>query len=338
MNNDSQTINISSSTIFRTILILLGLFFLYLIRDILIIVFVSVIIAAAINGPVSWLQRYKIPRVLGVILIYLFVLLIFALIVTLIFPVLAEQIKELNNNFPEFMNKIGLNVNELWGRYQIEGNLQNFLYEMSSKLTKATSSFFATVISIFGGLFSAVIVLVVSFYLAVQEKGVKKFLISLTPEDHKHYVSDLIDRIQVKIGSWLRGQLLLMFIIGCLTFIGLYFLNVPYALMLALLAGLFEIIPYVGPIIAAIPAVVLAFLVSPFLALLVIILYVVIQQLENYVIVPQVMKKAVGLNPIVIIVVMLIGSKLAGVLGLILSVPITAAVAEFLKDVRKKDA
>jgi len=129
-----------------------------------------------------------------------------------------------------------------------------------------------------------------------------------------------------------------MFIIGCLTFIGLYFLGVPYVLILALLAGLFEIIPYVGPIIAAIPAIILAFLVSPFLALLVILLYVVIQQLENYVIVPQVMKKAVGLNPIVIIVVMLIGAKLAGVLGLILSVPLAASVAEFLKDIRKKDA
>ena len=338
MDNNSQTINISTSTIFRIILILLGLVFLYLIRDILIIVFVAVIIAAAVNGPVSWLQRRKVPRILGVIFVYLLVLLLLALVVTLIFPTLAEQIKDLTNNFPEFMNKIGLSVNEIWGKYQIEGNLQNLLYKVSSRLTEATSSLFATIVGLFGGLFSAVMVLVISFYLAVQEKGVKKFLISLTPKDHQHYVSDLIDRIQVKIGSWLRGQLLLMFIIGCLTFIGLYFLGVPYVLVLALLAGLFEIIPYVGPIIAAIPAVILAFLISPFLALLVVVLYVVIQQLENYVIVPQVMKKAVGLNPIVIIVVMLIGAKLAGVLGLILAVPLTASIAEFLKDLRKKDA
>lgn len=336
--NNSETINISTSTIFRIVLILLGLFFLYLIRDILIIVFVAIIIAAAINGPVSWLQRKKIPRILGVIFIYLLVFLILALIVTLIFPPLAEQIKGLTNNFPEFMNKVGLSVNQLWGKYQIEGNLQNFLYKISSRLSEATSSFFATIVGIFGGLFSAVMVLVISFYLAVQEKGVKKFLISLTPENHQHYLSDLIDRIQNKIGSWLRGQLLLMFIISCLTFIGLYFLNVPYALVLALLAGIFEIIPYVGPIIAAIPAVILAFLASPILALFVILLYVVIQQLENYVIVPQVMKKAVGLNPIVIIVVMLIGAKLAGILGLILSVPLSAALAEFIGDLRKKDA
>jgi predicted PurR-regulated permease PerM len=129
-----------------------------------------------------------------------------------------------------------------------------------------------------------------------------------------------------------------MFIVGCLTYIGLYFLGIKYALTLALVAALLEIIPYIGPILAAIPAVILGFAQSPFLALLVILLFVVIQQLENYIIVPQVMKKTVGLNPIVIIIVMLIGAKLAGVIGIILAVPVAAAVAEFLKDIRKESS
>ncbi|MBL7155340.1 MAG: AI-2E family transporter, partial [Candidatus Portnoybacteria bacterium] len=177
----------------------------------------------------------------------------------------------------------------------------------------------------------------ISFYLAVQEKGAKRFLVSLTPNEHQSYLADLIERIESKIGGWLRGQLLLMFIIGCLTYIGLYFLGVKYALTLALVAALLEIIPYIGPILAAIPAVILAFFQSPFLALLVILLYIVIQQLENYIIVPQVMKRAVGLNPVVIIIVMLIGAKLAGLLGIILAVPVTAAAAEFLKDLQKRE-
>ncbi len=335
--NNSQTINISTSTILRVIFILLVLVFLYLIRDILIIVFVTVIIAAAINGPVSWLQRHKVPRLLGVIFIYLLLLLLLALIVTLIFPPLAEQIKQLAAHFPEFMEKIGLSVQEWWGKYKLEGNLQNFLDKISNKLAQATSSVLGTIIGLFGGLMSAMIILVISFYLAVQEKGTKRFLVSLTPNEHQSYVSDLIERIENKIGGWLRGELLLMFIIGCLTYIGLYFLGVKYALTLALVAALFEIIPYIGPILAAIPAVILAFLQAPFLALLVILLYIVIQQLENYVIYPQVMKKTVGLNPVVIIIVMLMGAKLAGILGIILAVPVAAAVAEFLKDLQKKE-
>ncbi len=332
---ESQIINISSSTIFRTIVILLGLVFLYLIRDILLIVFVAVIIAAAINGPVSWLQRHKVPRILGVIFIYLLLFLLLGLIVTLVFPPLAEQIKQLAANFPSFMDKIGFSFQELLGKYTAEGNLQTILSKLSQQLNQATSSVFGTIINLFGGLFSAGIVLVISFYLSVQEKGVKKFLISLTPQEHQHYLSDLIERIQVKIGGWLRGQLLLMLIVGCLIYIGLYFLDVKYALTLALIAGVLELVPYIGPIIAAVPAIILAFTQAPFLALLVALLYVVVQQLENYVIVPQVMKKTVGLNPIIIIIVMLIGAKLAGIMGLILAVPLAAAGAEFLKDLHK---
>jgi len=277
-----------------------------------------------------------VPRILGVIFIYLVMFLMIALVVTLIFPPLASQVKQLAISFPDFMDKIGLSVQELWGKYQIEGNLQTLLDKLSSKLNQATSSVFSTVINLFGGLFSAGIVLVISFYLAVQEKGVKRFLISLTPQEHQHYLSDLIERIQGKIGAWLRGQLLIMLIIGILTYIGLYFLGVKYALTLALVAGLLEIVPYIGPIMALIPAAILAFVQSPFLALLVVLLFIVIQQLENYIILPQVMKKTVGLNPIVIIIVMLIGAKLAGVMGLILSVPLAAALGEFLGDLNKK--
>ena len=334
--NRAETINISSSTIFRTVFILLAVFFLYLIRDILMIVFVAVVVASAVNGPVSWLQRRKVPRLLGVIFIYLIFLLFLALVVTLIFPPLAEQVKVLAVTFPEFMEEVGLSVQELWGKYQTEGNLQNILNRVSEVLAESTSNVLGTIIGLFGGLFSAVVILVISFYLAVQEKGVKRFFVSLTPSEHQHYLSDLIERIQAKIGGWLRGQLLLMLIVGLLTFIGLSLLGVKYALTLALVAALLEIVPYIGPIIASIPAVILAFLQAPVLALLVLVLYIVIQQIENYIIVPQVMRRTVGLSPIVIIIVMLIGAKLSGVLGIVLAVPLAAAVAEFFKDIQKK--
>ncbi len=333
--SQSETFNISTSTIFRVVLILLGLVFLFLIRDILLIVFISVIIAAAISSPVNWLHQRRIPRILGVVFIYLAILLFLALIVALIFPPLAEQVKQLAQNFPDLVNKVSTNFKEIWGEYQNKGNLQAILSQVSDKLNQATSNIFGTIINLFGGIFSAGIILVISFYLAVQEKGIKRFFISMTPKDHQSYISDLIERIVSKIGGWLRGQLILMLIIGILTYIGLFFLGVKYALTLALIAGLFEIIPYVGPILAAIPAIILAFIQSPLLALLVLVLYVFIQQLENYIIFPQIMKKTVGLNPIIIIIVMLIGAKLAGVLGIILSVPLAAAIAEFLKDFQK---
>ncbi len=334
--DQGQTINISTSTILRTLLILLGFFFLYLIKDIVVIILISVIIAAAINGPASWLQKRKVPRLLGVIFIYLLFSLIIALVFSLVLPPLSSQIKQLANYFPGLLEKFGLSVQERWGEYNLSGNFQQLLNNLGNRLSQATSSIFAAIIGLFGGIFSATVILVISFYLAVQERGVKKFVISLSPRDHQHYLSGLIDRIQSKIGGWLRGQLMLMLTIGVLTYIGLYFLDVKYALTLALLAGFLEIIPYVGPIISAVPAVALAFIQSPMLALMVIILYLVVQQLENYVIAPQIMKKTVGLNPIVNIIVMLIGAKLAGVLGIILAVPVAASIGEFLKDLREE--
>jgi len=180
------------------------------------------------------------------------------------------------------------------------------------------------------------VILVISFYLTVQEKGVKRFIMSLTPAKHQSYLSSLIERIQRKMGGWLRGQLLLMLIVGILTYIALRLIGLKYALVLALIAGILEIVPYIGPIISAIPAVILGFVQSPFLALLVIILYILIQQIESQIIAPQVMRRAVGLNPIITIIAILIGAKLAGILGIILAVPITAALAEFLKDVYQR--
>jgi len=336
--NQVQTINISTSTILRTVIILLALVFLYLIRDIVLVIFVAVVIAAAINGPVSWLQRNKVPRLLGVLFIYLLLFLIIGLIITLIFPPLADQIRQLAAHFPSLVEKVGLSLQQWWQDYDLENNLQSFLGRISDKLTQAASSVLSTTINLFGGFVSAIVVLVISFYLSIQERGAKRFLVSLTPAEHQAYLAGLIDRIESKIGSWLRGQLVLMLIIGLLIFIGLYFLGIKYALVLALIAALFEIIPYIGPVLAALPAVILAFIQSPLLALLTVALYVVVQQLENYLLAPQIMRKAVGLNSVVIIIALLIGGKLAGILGIVLAVPVAAAIAEFLKDLQKKEA
>jgi predicted PurR-regulated permease PerM len=139
-------------------------------------------------------------------------------------------------------------------------------------------------------------------------------------------------RVQDKLGLWLRAQLLLSGIIFLVTWIGLLILGVKYSLVLALIAGITEVIPFIGPIIGAIPAVLLAFLQSPIKALLVLILYLVIQQLEGNILVPKVMQKTVGLNPIVVIVVILLGAKIAGVLGALLSIPVAVAIMTIAGD------
>ena len=327
-----QIIDISTSTILRFILIILGLYFLYLIRDVAVMLFVAVIIAAAIDGPVDWLAKHKVRRVFGTAIVYILIFLFLAGTLYLILPPLAGQIKILAANLPEIFEKLGASLNAIEQRTGGLPNLQSLLEKLSSQLSGAASNLFGTTVTIFGGIFNAVIVLVISIYLVVQDKSLKNFLASVMPERHQSYIADLAERIQNKLGAWLRGQLILMLIIGVLSFIGLKLLGVNFALTLALLTALFEIVPFVGPILSGAIAMLIALTQSPFLALLVLILFVVIHQLEGHVIAPQVMKRVVGMNPLVAIVALLIGGKLAGLLGVVVAVPLAAVISVLLKD------
>ncbi|NQV13085.1 MAG: AI-2E family transporter, partial [Parcubacteria group bacterium] len=172
-----------------------------------------------------------------------------------------------------------------------------------------------------------------SFYFTVQEDSLKKFIRSLAPMKHRPYIENLAGRIQKQIGYWLRGQIMLGLVVGIMLYVGLSLLGVKYALILAILGGLLEIVPYLGPIISAVPAVFLAFTQRPILALFVLILYIAVQQLENHILVPKVMQRVVGLNPLVTIIVILVGVKVAGIIGGILAVPIATAIQVFLSDI-----
>ena len=326
-----MTIDISYQTFMKAIVILLVLGFLYLIRDIILIVFVSMVLAAALTPMVEWFhKKVKFPRAISVLIIYLLVLSIVSLVVVALVPPIVEQVSSLANVLPSYFSDFlgGIEMPENEGLIE---NLSGFLSTLSSQLGKISQSFFGGVSQFFGGIFSLVMILVLTFYLLIRERGLQRF-VSFIPTKHEAYITDLTDRIQKRIGQWFRGQMILALTIGILTFIGLTLLGVKFALVLALFAGIMEIVPVVGPIISAIPAIFLAFTQNPWLAVAVLALFVIVQQLENNVLVPKIMSRAVGLDPIIVIIVVLIGSKLAGILGMALSVPIATSLSVFLND------
>jgi len=333
-NNNTTNINIPFRTIMRIVLVMLGIYFLYLSLDVLALLFISIIVASALTPWVDWWQRYRIPRSVGVIIIYVVVFFVISAMIFLLIPPLVEQIRALAINLPNIYGRAVLGLQQLQNGVDIDtaATLQSALDNLGSSLAKATTSIFTALNSIFGGLIQLMVVLVISFYLIVQENGLKKFLRSVTPAKYQPYLMQLIDRINIKIGQWFRAQLLLMLVIFALTYLGLWALGMNYVLVLALWAGLTEIIPYIGPIIGAVPAIFLAFTVSPTMGFLVLLLYVVIQQLENNILVPTIMRKAVGLNPIVSILVILVGAKIFGIIGAVLSIPVATVVAVFLSD------
>ncbi|MEK7198266.1 MAG: AI-2E family transporter, partial [Patescibacteria group bacterium] len=188
------------------------------------------------------------------------------------------------------------------------------------------------------GIISFIVVLVVSFYLSLSRGALDGFLSSVMPPQFEAYVHGLWIRAQKKMGRWLQAQLLLSIFIFVVVGIGLWILGVEYAFLIAIIAGMLEIVPFVGPIVAAGLAILLALSQSAILGVWVLIFFVAIQQLENHVLVPLLIKKLVGLNPVTIILAILVGAKLGGVLGMLLAVPLAAVVDEFFDDLAKRKA
>lgn len=338
MENSKSPININITAIgvIKVILIFIVFYFLFLIREILAMLFVALIFASAVDPWVDWLQKRKVPRGISIIAIYLIALSVITGVVFLIIPPISKQVNDLANNFPSILEKV-ISGYEYLREYSVQhGILENIKENMgsiSSNLQKAAGGIFSTVSGIIGSVLSFFLILVMTFYMVVEENALKKIVWSIAPEKYQVYVMKLINRMQKKVDLWLRGQLILSFIIFILTYVSLLILGVKYALVLALIAGLTEFVPYLGPILASIPAIFLAFTQEPILAVFVAILYYIIQLVENHIIVPKLMQKVVGLNPIISIAVLLVGFKVAGVLGAILSIPVATAISVFLRDI-----
>ena len=340
MDEKSKLINISWVAIIKVVIVILVFMFLYQIRDVIVIFIFALIVASAISPAVDLLEKIKIPRVFGAIVVYIIIIGLFAFLISLIVAPVVNDIKDLSSNLPEYLDNLSTQFKSFqraFSKYQsVIDQIQKFLVRLEQLLVAARDNLFPTITKIFGGIFSFVLALVISFYLSVQKRGVQRILGSISPFNHRDYILDIWERAQKKLGRWLQGQLFLGIIVGVLVYTGLYFLNIKYALLLAVLAGILEIFPYIGPVLAAIPAIIVGLLQAPIMGLWVLILYVVIQQLENYLIVPLVIGRVVGLNPIIIIMALLIGANLGGIPGMILAVPITAVAAEFVKDQIKK--
>lgn len=335
MLEKKEQLEIGTKLILRAILILLLFWFLYLARDILALFFLSVIFAATLDPAVDWFQKKGFPRPLGVTVLYVAFFVVLSILLSFLIPPLVSQLKLFSENLPaygESLTKSFSGFETYVKSYGLEFNSHEFLNNIFGNLNQSSTKIFSTTVGVFALLISSVAVLSLTFYMLVKEDGMKRFLISITPNKNQNYVVSLAERIQSKIGRWLLGQMFLMISVFMLDFVALSIFRIPYALILAILAGFLEIVPYLGPIISATVAAMVGFIISPFTGLVILIILTIIQQIESHIIVPQIMKKAVGLNPVAVILALLIGAKLGGTVGAILAVPIATSVGIFMLD------
>lgn len=304
----STRIEISYRTIVFTVIFILFLWFLYIIRSVIIALFVSLILMSALNPLVVRLEKKKIPRPLAILLLFAMILVVFSAVVASVMPPLLEQTRSLIDQTPSILERLGgLAINQ-----QV----------ISDQLGSVPSNIYRFLISTFSNLVALFTLFVLSYYFLSERGNLHRYLaVFFSNNKTEDKAEEFINKIEHHIGGWVRGQLALMVIIGVMTYIGLQILGVNYALPLAILAGLLEIIPNIGPTLSMIPAALIGATNSLVTMLATIALYFLIQQFENNIIVPKVMQKAVGVKPLVTIICLMVGLKLAGVLGIILAVP-----------------
>lgn len=333
---NASEINVSTKTIVKVVVTGLLLFFLWSIRDILILLLLSLVLASALEPLVDSLHEKKIPRAVSVLTVYVLFIGVVVLVGYLVVPTLLSEFGQLSGNSAqitaELQQKLGPNT--VFGQLHLAEAITKGIQNFGQSITSTSGNFFQKTIGVFDGFIQVITVLVVSFYLVAERNGMKNFVHTLVPEEHQARALNLIMKVQKKVGLWLIGQLIISFVVFCLVYVMLMATGVKYALVLAILAGVLELVPYIGPIMFAIPGIIVAFIQDPALAVLVGILYVLIQKIEAYVLVPKIIQKTVGLSPLAILVAILVGLKLAGILGVIIAVPLVATAQVVFRDWR----
>lgn len=345
---DHTSISISTDTMIRALLIVLGVFLIWFLRDLVLILLTSIVVASFVESGLPHFKKIGIGRILGVVISYAVALLLLAGIFYLFAPLLVTEIYNFSTTLSSYVPGVSFldyfQNEEFAGAKDVVANLPtNLSFSSLLSVSKAfivnlSGGFVQTLSVAFGSIFNLVCIFVISFYLCIQEKGIENFLRLVFPLDYEDYVVNLWDRSRRKIALWVKGQMLLGFLVGVLTYLTLSLLGIQYALLLAIISGIMELIPY-GILIALIPAVSFSYFSGGIsMALMVAGAYFIIHQFEVFLFSPLIIEKVVGLSPIVIILAALIGFELGGIWGILLSIPTAVLIMELISDVEKQKA
>jgi predicted PurR-regulated permease PerM len=304
---------------------------LYLTRSALLLIYMSVLVAIGLSPLAAAIERYRlpgsrrVPRWAAILTIYLCFVAVLVGVGVLVVPPLVTQARELWSALPDMLQR-----GQQWlidrGLLTRELSLSEAVERAPGNRGDAVGTVIGAVWGFVGGVFGLITILILAFYVMLDAERFSHTFVRLFPRVEQPRVAEGCRRISTKVSAWLGGQLLLGAIIGSTAALGLFLMGVPYFYVLALLAGIGEMIPIVGPVISAIPAIAVAFTVSPTLAFGVAIFFFLQQQFENHILVPKVMERQVGVSAAAVIVALLIGGTLLGIVGAILAVPSVAII------------
>lgn len=322
---EKYQLEISYQTIFKIIFVIFFVAFLFIIKEVVLSLFAAFVVSTVVNPTVDWAEKKKFPRSLATILIYVFVFFFIGLLFYLITPPLIKDLTDLTTHFPQYIEK-SIAQYPFLEIYHIKENIEIIFAEITDFTRGQLPNLFFSTVSALSNLFYVFLALAVSFYLSAEKNLVKNSLRKVIHQDHHLGLIKILDEVETKMGRWLWGQIILSITSSFIIFLGLSVLGVPSALFLAIMAAILRFVPYLGGLISDGLGVLIAFSVSPLLGLMAFVMYYAVQQIEGYILIPYVMEKTLGLNPILVIVAVVVGGQIGGIIGALFAIPVTIVI------------
>lgn len=330
-----QTLDISWQAIVKVLIAGFVLYALFLVRDAVVWLFFALIISILLEVPINFLRRLLLPKIAAVIMVYLSIFGLLGLLIYLASPIFLFELKHFSQNIPDYFEKLNPFLQTLG--FAVAQNFETFTGSLVSGLQESSGSVVRAISVVFGGIASTVLIFVFAFYISLEERGPERVLVMLAPKSYEHYILAIFERAQARVSGWFGARILACLFVGVASFSVLFLLGVKYASLLAFLAGFLNFVPFVGPLITVILALVfIGVSDSWLLAGYVIVALTVIQSIENNFVNPLLMKKFLDLPPILVLISLLVGGTIFGFLGMIFMVPVFGIVYEFLKEFLEK--
>lgn len=333
MADQTKVLDISWETILKIAVASVFFYILYLLRDILIWVVFALIISVLFDPAINFLKRFM-PRILAVILIYVAVFGVIGASIYLVAPVFIAEINQFSQDFPTYFEKISPPLKSLG--IEAFDSFEKFIKTMQSQLLGISSSVFSAIGAIFGGLFATITILTIALFLSIEESGLERVVAALSPKKYEAVVMSILERSQKKVAGWFGTKILSSIFIGFLTFLICYVLGIDYAISFALFAGVFNLIPIIGPIVSGAIIAIIVLASSWLKASFFLAAFILIQQIEGNILTPVLTRKFIGLPPVLVLVALLVGGKLWGFMGALLAIPMAGIFFEFIRDFLKK--
>jgi len=327
-----QVLDISWDTIFKIFVAIFIFYFIYLTKEVALWFFFALAISVLLAPAINFLKKLWVPKILAVLFVYLSIFGILGILIYLTAPIFIAELKQLSHNLPDYFVQVSPALQQLG--VDSAQSFDSFTQFLVQRLSESSKGVLGGVMAFFGGLYSTVFILIIAFFLSLEDNPFQKFLTLITPKKYEENIVSYFERAQNKISGWFGARVLVCLFVGVASFVVFYIFGIKYAFILALVSGVLNFIPYLGPWFTAILLVIsiAASSGSWFTVLYVLIAVFIIQQIDSLLLTPLLMKKLVNVPPVLVLISLVVGGELFGFLGVIFAVPVAGIIFEFLKE------